>query len=157
MLDIWTRSKTFPEDTIAEFRQKLEIESTTPMGTPPPPPPPPPVKTGTSLVRRENVNIDIAPTGPPDATSILSALAEMAKAPPAPAPHVPAPLNPNAADPRFRNGMSPPQPTIAPAIIPPQLPPPPAVQSLPAANPLAALAALLPQQPQLYFPRLSSN
>jgi len=82
----------------------------------------------------------------------------MAKAPPAataPASQVPAPLNPNAADPRFRNAMSPPQPTIAPAIIPPQLPPAPAVQPVPAANPLAALAALLPQQPQLYFPTSS--
>lgn len=90
----------------------------------------------------------VEPAGPSDAASILSALAQMAKAPPAtvpPAPQVPAPLNSNAADPRFRNAMSPPQPLITPAIIPPQ---PPPVQTQPAANPLAALAALLPQAPQ---------
>lgn len=109
--------------------------------------------------RFPNSLIESAPTNstnPPDAASILSALAAMAKtappaAPPAtasaPPPHVGSFANStNSADPRMRNAFSPPQSIATPAL--------PSQPAPPAANPLAALAALLPQA-QPYDPILT--
>ena len=103
--------------------------------------------------RFPNSLIESAPTNsanPPDAASILSALAAMAKtAPPAAPPAIataPPPAvhgvgsfanSTNSADPRMRNAFSPPQSIATPAL--------PSQPAPPAANPLAALAALLPQ------------
>ena len=108
---------------------------------------------------KPNLPIDSAAQSQPDAASILSALAAMAKAAPQPAPAtasapVPAVLNAggpyansNSADPRVRNMKSPTQSIVTPAIPVPGPPPPPA----PSSNPLAALAALLPQAKSASF------
>ena len=95
-------------------------------------------------------------TNPPDAASILSALAAMAKSAPPPAPS-PAPPPPSAApfgsqtsaaDPRVRNVvLSQPQATIAPT---PAQAAAAAVQPPANVNPITALAALLPQAQTRY-------
>lgn len=98
-------------------------------------------------------------TNPPDAASILSALAAMAKSapPPAPSPALPLPsavVNPpfgsqtSAADPRVRNVvLSQPQAAITPTPVQAAAA---AVQPAANVNPITALAALLPQAQTTY-------
>jgi hypothetical protein len=146
LLDIWQRSKTFPDDFLSEYRQKLSEGSTTPVGTPPPPPP---TSLSNGIISGNiypNYSVETTttngPANPPDAASILSALAAMAKTAPVTSPPIGAgsfanSINP--ADPRVRNVKSPLRPIITPAPVPIQ------PQAAPAANPLAAFAALFPQ------------
>lgn len=102
----------------------------------------------------------------PDAASVLSALAAMAKNAPPAAPPVTQPSTSygggsignsgNPADPRGRNAISPPQQLVTPVSIPSAQPNPPT-----SAATLAALTALLPQavpyNPHFFtiFPNLS--
>lgn len=97
---------------------------------------------------------------PPDPVSILSALAAMAKNPQAAAPQPPQPVtsayvnSTNSADPRVRNAFSPPQQISTPQSFP--APAPPQSQAGPVTNPLAALAALLPQAQQAQQPAVAA-
>ncbi|OOQ83871.1 RNA binding protein Nrd1 [Penicillium brasilianum] len=140
LIDIWERGGTFPTAMLASFRDKLNappqnVESTTPEGSPAPgfnplggplSQPQPPAN-GTAAA--------------PDTSSILKALANMAKqssaAPAAPAPAAPA--NPLAA----LAGAIPPPISSADSSSIPSAANPYAAAAM-GANPYAALAGMMP-------------
>ncbi|KAJ5238707.1 hypothetical protein N7468_003326 [Penicillium chermesinum] len=146
LIDIWERGYTFPAPLLASFREKLNappqnVESTTPEGSPAP-----------------GLN-SMAPTQPPatngaapDTSSILKALADMAKqntAAPAAAP-VTAPANPLAA-----LNPSIPQVSSADSTLSPSTANPYATTAG-VANPYAALAGFA-QNPALGQPQSQSQ
>lgn len=154
LIDIWERGYTFPAPMLTSFREKLNapqqpVESTTPEGSPAP---------GLNPLGATSMQSQAQPpnggAAAPDTSSILKALADMAKqntAAPA-APAAPAPANPLAA-------LNPP-----PAAVPPPVSSADPTQSAPnpygapsaMANPFAALGGM-GQNPGIPQPQSQSQ
>ncbi|KAI9695445.1 MAG: hypothetical protein M1820_008630 [Bogoriella megaspora] len=156
LIDIWERSKTFPQNQLSEFKQKLntgtpskaelreiarlaskptisdssshfvDTRSYTPNGSPPRNVTGPAATNGQQAQSHNVPEPQAKPQGPQDANSILAALANMGQQ--SNSQQQPTPPSSNPYIPAAQQPM-------------PQMPP--AGQSVPAANPLASLSSFL--------------